>query len=68
MDEQLEQEVNLLHASICQALADPKRILILYALHEGPKTVTELTGQLQCAAADGVASPEGPARAQAGGD
>jgi len=48
MDERLEREVNLLHASICQALADPKRILILYALHEGPKTVTELTEQLDC--------------------
>ena len=43
VDERLEQEVNLLHASICQALADPKRILILYALSEGPRTVTELT-------------------------
>ena len=43
MEERLEREVNQLHASICQALADPKRILILYELHEGPKTVTELT-------------------------
>jgi ArsR family transcriptional regulator len=43
VDERLEQEVNLLHANICQALADPKRILILYALHEGPRNVTELT-------------------------
>jgi DNA-binding transcriptional ArsR family regulator len=46
MDERLEQEVNLLHANICQALADPKRILILYSLHEGAKTVTELTEEL----------------------
>ena len=46
MDERLEKEVNLLHASICQALADPKRILILYALSEGPRTVTELTEAL----------------------
>ena len=46
VDERLEQEVNLLHANICQALADPKRILILYALHEGPRTVTELTESL----------------------
>src|SRR5450756_1642273 len=45
-DERLEREVNLLHASICQALADPKRILILYALSEGPRTVTELTEAL----------------------
>ena len=46
MDERLEREVNLLHAGICQALADPKRILILYALSEGPKTVSELTDSL----------------------
>jgi DNA-binding transcriptional ArsR family regulator len=46
MDERLEREVNLLHANICQALADPKRILILYALSGGSKTVTELTEAL----------------------
>jgi DNA-binding transcriptional ArsR family regulator len=46
VDERLEREVNLLHASICQALADPKRILILYALSEGSKNVTELTETL----------------------
>lgn len=47
MEERLEREVNQLHASICQALADPKRILILYELKEGPKTVTELTEALK---------------------
>ena len=46
MDERLEREVNLLHAGICQALADPNRILILYALSDGPRTVTELTEAL----------------------
>ncbi|HSL96640.1 MAG TPA: metalloregulator ArsR/SmtB family transcription factor [Thermoleophilia bacterium] len=46
MDERLEREVNLLHANICQALADPKRILILYALAEGPRNVGELTQAL----------------------
>jgi len=46
LDERLKREVNLLHANICQALADPKRILILYSLAEGPKTVTELTEML----------------------
>ena len=38
----LEQEINQLHAEICAGLADPKRILILYALHEKPRTVNEL--------------------------
>jgi ArsR family transcriptional regulator len=46
VDERLEQEVNLLHANICQALADPKRILILYALADGPRNVTQLTEAL----------------------
>lgn len=46
MDQILKQEVNLLHAHVCQALADPKRILILYALAEGPKYVSELAEQL----------------------
>ncbi len=42
----LEEEVNHLHAEICAGLADPKRILILYALSERPHTVTELTEYL----------------------
>ena len=46
MDERLEREVNLMHANICQALADPKRILILYSLGEGPKCVNELVDAL----------------------
>lgn len=46
MDHTLEQEINQLHAEICAGLADPKRILILYALAEGPRTVTELTNNL----------------------
>jgi ArsR family transcriptional regulator len=36
------QELNHLHANVCQALADPKRILILYALAEQPRHVTGL--------------------------
>jgi len=37
-----KSEVQLLHAQICQALADPIRILLLYQLVEGPKSVNEL--------------------------
>ncbi len=40
------EELNLLHASICRALADPKRILILYALNEQPRHVTALAEEL----------------------
>jgi ArsR family transcriptional regulator len=46
MDENLELEVNLLHAHVCQALADPKRILILYALADKPQYVSELADRL----------------------
>ncbi len=40
------EELDLLHASICRALADPKRILILYALDDQPRHVTALADEL----------------------
>jgi DNA-binding transcriptional ArsR family regulator len=43
---QLTQEVSQLHADICSALADPKRILLIYALAEKPYSVNELAGEL----------------------
>lgn len=46
MDEHLERQVTLLHASICQAMADPKRILILYALRERDMYVHEIADAL----------------------
>lgn len=46
VDRQLEQEIDLLHSRICQALADPKRILILYTLAGGPRYVNELVDEL----------------------
>ncbi|MFN3307599.1 MAG: ArsR/SmtB family transcription factor [Anaerolineales bacterium] len=39
----LSQEVNQLHADLCSALADPTRILLLYTLSAGSRTVNELT-------------------------
>ena len=42
----LADEVNQLHADICSALADPKRILILYALSEERLNVSDLAGNL----------------------
>lgn len=39
-------ELNLLHANICQALGDPKRIMILYALHQQPRHVSALADDL----------------------
>ena len=38
----LTQEITQLHADICSGLADPRRILILYALHEKPSNVSDL--------------------------
>ncbi|GAB4576319.1 MAG: hypothetical protein Kow0077_32140 [Anaerolineae bacterium] len=35
-------EINLLHNTICQAVGDPKRIQILYALHDQPMNVSTL--------------------------
>lgn len=39
-------ELELLHATICQAVGDPKRIQILYALHEQPRHVSALADML----------------------
>ncbi|MCB8981601.1 MAG: winged helix-turn-helix transcriptional regulator [Ardenticatenaceae bacterium] len=41
------EELTILHAGICQALSDPKRILILYALHERPRHVNDLAADLE---------------------
>jgi DNA-binding transcriptional ArsR family regulator len=43
---QLTQEVSQLHADICSALADPNRILMIYALAEKPRSVNELSDEL----------------------
>ncbi len=42
----LRQEVTKLHAEVCSALADPTRILILYALSEKPFNVNDLANTL----------------------
>jgi DNA-binding transcriptional ArsR family regulator len=46
VESQLEQEIELLHSRVCQALADPKRILLLYLLTSGAKCVSELVDSL----------------------
>ncbi|MCJ7700929.1 MAG: metalloregulator ArsR/SmtB family transcription factor [Anaerolineales bacterium] len=38
----LENEVTQLHADICSALADPRRILLLYAISSNPRNVSDL--------------------------
>jgi len=42
----LTQEITALHACICSALADTSRILILYALHESPRNVSDLAREI----------------------
>ena len=42
----LTQEVCMMEAELCSAFSDPTRILILYELDERPRTVTELTVDL----------------------
>lgn len=40
------EELALLHANICKALGDPKRIQLLYLLHEEPRHVSALAEHL----------------------
>ena len=46
MDSQLREEILALHAGICEGLADPTRILILYTLDEKARNVSELASLL----------------------
>lgn len=47
MDRLERDEIVLMHARLCQALADPKRLLLVTALREGPRTVGELCAELE---------------------
>lgn len=42
----LAQEVTQLHADICSALADPRRILLLYTISVQPRNVSDLAAEL----------------------
>ncbi len=44
---QLSQEVTRLHAEICSGLADPRRILIIYALSEQPRNVSQIANEIE---------------------
>jgi ArsR family transcriptional regulator len=43
----LVQEITLLHADFCSALADSTRLILLYSLSDSPKKVSELTQELE---------------------
>jgi ArsR family transcriptional regulator len=47
VEQTLVEEVNLLHAQMCQGLADPTRILILYLLADSARYVSELAEVLE---------------------
>lgn len=47
-----EQQLYELHASICQTLANPKRLEIITHLRDGEKTVTELMEAMQVSQAN----------------
>ena len=46
LNQTLKQEISQLEADFCSALSDPNRLLILYALNDSPRNVTELTNEL----------------------
>lgn len=47
MDRQTAVELHELHARLCKAIADPKRLLIITELRDGPMTVGELAESLE---------------------
>ena len=46
-DARLREELEELTAGVCRALSDPKRLMILYALADGPRAVGELADLLE---------------------
>ncbi|MCF8531358.1 MAG: metalloregulator ArsR/SmtB family transcription factor [Candidatus Nanopelagicales bacterium] len=42
MDRSLQVEIHELHARLCKAIADPKRLMIITELRSGPMTVNDL--------------------------
>jgi ArsR family transcriptional regulator len=46
MNKPQASELNLMHATLCQAIADPTRIALIYELGEGPKHVNEMVDAL----------------------
>lgn len=47
MDPLVRDDVYRMHAQICKALADPKRLLIINDLRDGEKTVGDLAESLE---------------------
>ena len=47
MDPQVREDIYRMHAQICKALADAKRLLILNEIREGEMTVGDLASSLE---------------------
>lgn len=47
MDDDFAREIGLLHATVCRALADPLRILIVFALARRPLSACDLAEELE---------------------
>jgi ArsR family transcriptional regulator len=47
VEHHLEREIHELHAGLCSALADPKRLMILYSLSEATHSVNDLSERLE---------------------
>lgn len=47
MDKPQAQELRIMHATLCQALADSTRIALLYELGDGPMHVNQLVEALE---------------------
>lgn len=47
MDRETALEIHDLHARLCKAIADPKRLLIINELRDGPMSVGELADALE---------------------
>ncbi|MDH3605772.1 MAG: metalloregulator ArsR/SmtB family transcription factor [Acidimicrobiia bacterium] len=48
----VQRELYQLHASVCKGLADPKRLLILNALRDGERSVTDICEEIGFAQAN----------------
>lgn len=42
----IQRELYELHASVCKGLADPKRLLIINAMRDGERSVTQICDEL----------------------
>jgi DNA-binding transcriptional ArsR family regulator len=49
VNQDLAQEISQLEADFCFALSDPTRLMMIYALSERPRNVTDLASDLEVA-------------------